>query len=94
MEQETIGADVTARRPHDDVLPHPLPDGLNPQRPVLRPTCLFPLPMESPVLYFKEISEIRIHGERDVTGSRLLGVIVDSDVLQDSGPQLATADNR
>jgi hypothetical protein len=50
--------------------------------------------MESPILHFKEVSEIRIHGKRNVTGGRLLGVIVDSDVLQDSGSQLPTAYNR
>lgn len=48
---------------HDDALPRTPPYRLDVQFVALGAPCLFPKPADAPVLNFKEIREVSIHGK-------------------------------
>ena len=66
-----------------------LPGRFDRHRPGLSAPGLIPETMESTVLDFKKVCEVRIHGQSDLTGGGLKAIVVNRDVLRNAGTQLA-----
>jgi hypothetical protein len=74
---------------HNDPFPGVLPGRFDGHRAGLGAPGLLPDAVEPTVLDFEKTCKVRIHGERNLAGCRLQGIVVNRDVLHDAGTQFA-----
>ncbi|KRE65641.1 hypothetical protein ASG92_16780 [Arthrobacter sp. Soil736] len=87
--RQGLRCDVGAAGRHDDALPDVLPGGPDGQRVAIRFAGFVPAPLDARVLHLEEVREVSLGPKGNDALGRGRRVVLDRDLLQDSGTHLA-----